>query len=175
MTNEPDNESKRRSRLRWVTLGEAVGVAALIISALGLWNGWRNSREDHQPKTVVEKRQPIPLKLRGSAEDDGRVLKIAPVESSHALDMLVIHVPGSGKDIEVGSDGRLAADDVEAALSDEARKSEGNARLPVTITARFVEAGADRSATDKYVLTYRWEGGGLFGGRSLRLTRLSRG
>ena len=78
------------------------------------------------------------------------------------------------KDIETGSDGRLAADDIEAALGDDARKGKGGARLPVTITARYVEAGADRSTTGKYTLTYRWEGGGLFGGRSLRLTRLSR-
>ena len=44
----------------------------------------------------------------------------------------------------------------------------------VAIAARYVEAGADKSATGSYVISYRWEGGGLFGGRSLRLVGLSR-
>ena len=36
----------------------------------------------------------------------------------------------------------------------------------------YVEAGADKTATGSYVLSYRWEGGGLLGGRSLRLISL---
>ena len=47
-------------------------------------------------------------------------------------------------------------------------------RLNVRIAARYVEAGADKAATGSYTLTYRWEGGGLFGGKSLRLVGLSR-
>ena len=46
--------------------------------------------------------------------------------------------------------------------------------MPVRIDARYVEAGADRRGGGSYVLRYRWEGGGLFGGRSIRLTGLSR-
>ncbi|WP_310468767.1 hypothetical protein [Sphingomonas sp.] len=173
MSETPD---ERRRRLRWLTLGELLAVAAVAISALGLWNGWRNGRDEPQPKTVVvQKSQAIPLKLRGSAEDDGRVLKITPVEAGHALDSLVLKLAAPGQAIDVGSDGELAADDVEAALGDETRKGKGDARLPVTITARYVEAGADRTATGRYVLAYRWQSGGLLGGRSLRLTRLSRG
>ena len=42
------------------------------------------------------------------------------------------------------------------------------------IDARYVEAGEDRRATRNYTLRYRWEGGGLFGGRSLRIAGLSR-
>jgi hypothetical protein len=34
--------------------------------------------------------------------------------------------------------------------------------------------GKDKTSTDNYRLGYRWEGGGLFGGRSLRLTGLTR-
>ena len=41
--------------------------------------------------------------------------------------------------------------------------------MPVRIAARYVEMGTDRRGGGTYVLRYRWEGGGLFGGRSLRL------
>jgi hypothetical protein len=44
----------------------------------------------------------------------------------------------------------------------------------VSIAARYVEMGQERRSTGSYALRYRWEGGGLFGGRSLRLTGLSR-
>ena len=46
---------------------------------------------------------------------------------------------------------------------------------PVTIDASYVEAGAERRHTATYQLRYHWEGGGLFGGRSLRLDGLGRG
>ena len=46
--------------------------------------------------------------------------------------------------------------------------------VPVRIDARYVESGADRQGGGSYVLRYKWEGGGLFGGRSLRLVGLSR-
>jgi len=40
--------------------------------------------------------------------------------------------------------------------------------------AHYVESGAERRGGGSYVLRYKWEGGGLFGGRSLRLVGLSR-
>ncbi len=161
-----------QSRRRWVTLGEIIGVAALIISALGLWITWRATRDD-QPTRVVEQKQAIPLSLRGTAERDGRELVLAPVEAGHALESLVLTISGSPP-IEVGSDGRLGASDVQAALKDRDRDRKGSGKLPVRITARYVEMGADRRGGGTYVLRYRWEGGGLFGGRSLRLVGLSR-
>jgi hypothetical protein len=44
----------------------------------------------------------------------------------------------------------------------------------VNVTAQYVEAGADKSATGSYVISYRWDGGRLFGGRSLRLLGFTR-
>ena len=109
--------------------------------------------------------------LRGSAERDGRELVIAPVEDSHALESLTVTV--AGKPIEVGGDGRLGASDVETAIGDE-KDRKGNKTVPVMIAARYVEAGTARRSSGTYRLRYRWEGGGLFGGRSVRLTGLSR-
>jgi hypothetical protein len=34
--------------------------------------------------------------------------------------------------------------------------------------------GKDKTAAGTYRISYRWEGGGLFGGRSLHLVSLSR-
>lgn len=166
------NDSESRTRRRWVTFGEIIGVAALIISALGLWITWR-STQDNKPTRVVEQKQAIPLTLRGSAGRDGRELVLAPVEPSHALESLTLSI-AKLPPIEVGSDGRLSAGDVEAVLKDRDRDRKGAGKVPVRIAAHYVEMGAERRGGGTYLLRYRWEGGGLFGGRSLRLVGLSR-
>ena len=109
--------------------------------------------------------------MRGKAEDDGRRIEIAPVESTHALESLTVTIKGASP-IEIGSDGMLDASDIEAAVKDRDKDAKGNrTRRRSRIDARYVEAGKDRRAAGNYVLRYRWEGGGLFGGRSLPADR----
>jgi hypothetical protein len=171
MTKTQETESQRRARLRWVTLGEAIAIAALILSGLGLWHEW-NRRDD--PKVVVEKPTAIRLALRGHVTDEGRQLEIAPIESGHALQSLTVSVPTSGSVIEVGSDGEISARAIESALNRVGDRDKGTHRLNVRIAAKYVEAGTDKSATGAYVISYKWEGGGLLGGKSLRVTGFGR-
>ena len=173
MNDTPAAEAKRKSRLRWVTLGEAIALAALIVSAAGVWLSWKGSSEDRGPTTVVERRQAIPLALKARDQSEGRSLEIMPVEDSHALQSLTL-TPQGAKPIELRSDGQLSARELENALGESAAEGKGTHRVRVRIVARYVEAGTDKSATGSYVISYRWEGGGLFGGRSLRLVGLSR-
>lgn len=161
-----DSQPSRR-----IPYGELIALAALIVSAFGVWIAWRSSNKD-EPTRVVEQRQPIALTLRGRAQDDGRSLEIQPVESNHALQSLTI-VAGASK-IELGSDGELEAKALENALGESAVKDEATHRVRVRVAARYVEAGADKTATGSYTLSYRWEGGGLLGGRSLRLVSFER-
>jgi hypothetical protein len=158
-------------RRRWISLGEMIGLAALALSALGLWISWKNAQDD-KPTRIVEQKPAIPLVLRGAAGDDGRNLVILPVDPGHALESLTLVFPRQSP-IEVGSDGRLSAGDVEGALGD-TKDRKGSQRVPVTITARFVEMGKERRSTARYTLRYRWEGGGLFSGHSVRFEGLAR-
>ena len=166
------SNSDRQTRRRWINLGEIIALAALAVSAFGVWLAWKSSNED-KPTRVVEQRQAIPLTLRASVEQDGRELVIAPVESSHALESLRLTIKGAPP-IEIGSDGKLSASDVESALKDRDKDRKGNLSVPVRIDARYVEAGTDRRRSGTYLIRYRWEGGGLFGGRSLRFTGFTR-
>lgn len=170
--SEKNEEKARRARLRWISLGEAIAISALVISGLGLWHEWR---KDDSPSTttVIEKRQAIPLTLRAKAGDDGRSLSIAPVEPTHALESLSLTIRGAAP-VEVGSDGQLDAQQVESALEKSNKDSKGVQAVPLRIVTRYVEMGQDKTSTGNYRLTYRWEGGGLFGGHSLRLVSLSR-
>ena len=162
-----------QTRRRWITLGETIALLALVVSALGVWLSWKSSNADKATR-VVEQRQTIPLTLRGVADRDGSDLTISPVESSHGLQSLTLVIKGSSP-IEVGSDGRLSAGDVQSALKDrEKEPKDRTLSVPIRISARYVEMGKDRRGGGNYVLRYKWEGGGLFGGRSLRLVGLSR-
>ena len=161
-----ESPSKRRG---FISLGETIALAALVISGAGLWLAWNDARKDG-PTRVVEQRQAIPLSLRGVPTDGGRVLEISPVEPGHGLQSLTVTVKGRPP-MEVGSDGRLAASDLQRALGDVDRKT---GSVTARIDTRYVEAGTDRRAGRDYRIRYRWEGGGLFGGRSLRITGLSR-
>jgi hypothetical protein len=165
MSDDPNS-----SRRRWITLGEIIAVAALIVSALGLWNSWQHDDERKGPTEIVEQKRAVPLVLLGTPEREGRTLRIAPVDKGHALESLTLIINGTA--IDVGSDGRLDADAVESALKDSKKDSKS---APVRIDARYIENGAEREVKGTYRLRYRWEGGGLFGGRSLRLTGLTRG
>ena len=171
MSDGPTSQESKRTRRRWIGFGEVIGVLAVAISALGLWKSWDR---DEKPTTVVEQRQPVLLTLRGRAADDGQSLQIEPVEDSHALQSLTIAIRGGSSPIEVASDGELSAGDVERVLPSDTDRGKGRHWIRARISARYVEAGADKSASGNYVLSYRWESGGLFGGRSLRLTGLAR-
>jgi hypothetical protein len=167
-----ESESERRRRL--ITLGELIALAALIVSALGVWISWKSSG-NHGSTRIVEQRQPIPLTLRARREDDGRRLEISPVEPTHALESLTISLPGASP-IQVGSDGELDSSDVESALEGhENEPKDQTLNIRGRIEARYVEAGNERRSSGSYVLRYTWKGGGLFGGRSLHLLSLSRG
>lgn len=173
--SQSGEEKARRARLRWITLGEAIAIAALILSGLGLWHEW-GKRDEPAPATtttIVEKREAIPLALRARAEDDGKRLVVSPVESSHALQSLTLTIAGA-EPVSVGSDGVLDADSLEAILKRREGETKGRQSVPVRIDSRYVELGKDKSASGNYRLSYRWESGGLFGGRSLRLVGLTR-
>jgi len=162
-----------RARRRWITFGEVIALAALIVSAFGVWIAWKSSNQD-RPTKVVEQHSAVPLALRGTVDSDGRSLTLIPADPSHALESATVTIKGASP-IQVGSDGRLAASDVESALKDHDKEDKDVTHgVPIRISALYVENGADRHGGGAYLLRYKWHGGGLFGGRSIQLVGLSK-
>ena len=170
MTDSPQDSGA--TRRRWITFGEIIGVAAVAISALGLWNSWRDDRAD-KPRPQVEAKAAIPIAFRGRIESDGKAMTISPVEPGHALESLALTVAGKPA-ISIGSDGQLSAAEVERLVGD-AGKDPKPGSLNARIEARYIEAGTLRRGGGRYRISYRWDDGGLFGGDRLRLTGLSLG
>lgn len=175
MTIEAESEEKAR-RKRRIALGEAIGIAALLISALGLWNSWRNGDEDATPAVVVDRApKPIPLVLRGTVIEGGKVIQLAPLESGHALDELTMtaRAPANGT-ATFGSDPMLSAAMVETWLPSNGKR-EGSGAVIVDSVARYVETGETKTCRQRYRIAYTWKDGGIFSGKSVRLTGISRG
>jgi hypothetical protein len=165
--------SDEQTRRRWINLGEIIALCALVVSGLGVWIAWKSSNQD-KPARVVEQRSAVPLALRGTVDADGRTLTIIPADPSHALESLTVTIR-SASPIQVGSDGKLSASDAEAALKNrEKEPKDVMLSVPIRVDARYVENGADRRGGGSYILRYKWEGGGLFGGRSLHFVGMSK-
>jgi hypothetical protein len=170
MTESPSTNSA--ARRRWISFGETIGLLAVAISALGLWNSWRGD-EPQKPAPQVEAKAAIPIAFRGQVESDGKLMVIAPVEPGHALESLTLSVAGKPA-VSIGSDGRLSAADAQSLVGDGGKDRKPGA-LTARIEARYIEAGKLKRGGGRYRISYRWDDGGLFGGDKLRLTRLSLG
>ncbi len=121
-----------RTRRRWINLGELIALAALIVSALGVWIAWKSSSADKATR-IVEQRPQVPLALRGTADSSGRTLSIMPADPSHALESLTVTIKDASA-IAVGSDGKLSASDVAAALRGREKEA------VFLVVARFVSS-----------------------------------
>ena len=170
MVDSPSNDGKVRRR--WIGFGETIGLAAVIISGLGLWNSWR-SDDEQKPPPQAEARAAIPIAFRGQVEDGGKSMTIVPVESGHSLESLTITVTGKPA-VAIGGNGRLAASEVESLVGDRGKDRKPGS-LTARIEARYIEAGTLKRGHGRYRISYRWDDGGLFGGDRLRLTGLSLG
>jgi hypothetical protein len=168
----PDSPSKDSTKRRWIGFGETIGLAAVVISGLGLWNSWRSDEAD-KPSPQIETKAAIPIAFRGKIESDGKAMTISPVEPGHSLESLTLTVAGKPA-ISIGGDGRLAASDV-GQLVGNAGKDPKPGSLSARIEARYIEAGTLKRGGGRYRISYRWDDGGLFGGDKLRLTGLSLG
>jgi hypothetical protein len=170
MPDSPRDPSTAKRRA--IGFGETIGLAAVVISGLGLWNSWR-SDEVEKPAPHVETKVAIPIAFRGKIEADGKAMIISPVEPGHSLESLTLTVAGKPA-ISVGSDGRLVASEVERLVGDAGKKPKPDS-LNARIEARYIEAGILKRGGGRYRISYRWDDGGLFGGDKLRLTGLSLG
>ena len=123
--NDPQRPDSPKRRT--INIGEIVAVGGLAISGLALWNSWR-SGDREIAEIVGEKAPQVPLALRGTVEDKGKSLRLAPVEKDHALEELTVSaVPPAKGSAPFGSDPMIAAALIESWLPDDtAREGAGS-------------------------------------------------
>lgn len=153
-------------RRRWVTLGEILAVAAVVISGLTFWNSYQE-RSSSEAGRAAEKQQKSAKAqtLILAATADGRNLRLSARDPEQAIQGQTLAFPSvlAVRAVET-VDSRIEARWIESAWS-KARKSggakggSGDARLPVAITTRFVVGGETYTDTAIYDVGYRVDEG----------------
>jgi hypothetical protein len=181
-----DEESKAQAaeaaavRQRWLTLGEILAVAAVLISALTLWNSYSersHSEADKVRDASAADSRAKTLVLKATAEKDGDRLEIHAL-GDQAIQGQTIRFPSAlGLDPVDSTDPRIETSWFESGLKKvladrDKKESAGDKRLPIAITTRFYadDKLIERSAL--YDIGYVTEGHFL-GGTSIRLRGLS--
>lgn len=171
---EPGSETveDRARRRRWLNLAELVAVAGVLIAALGLFLNWSDRREaaaERAATTVAGAR----LELSATPADDGRTLRLS--DARHELSDVTVRYPAALGLAARRPAGEPAIEtvpfrDTLLKLTD-GGEDDRSGRLPVLITASYVDGDATRTASGIYDVIWRTRG--RFGkGRALELTGL---
>lgn len=169
-------------RRRWITLGEALTVVAVTISALTLWNSWTeraNTEATSRTQAQHAAAQAQTLVLT-AAPSDGRTLVLKPVSPDQSVQAQSILFP---KALGIAAVQTTGESRVEAGWFAEALKkarnnagmaddSRGDERLPVAITTSFLVDGRTHEDVAIYDIGYTIEGRWL-AGHTLRLRGIS--
>jgi len=187
MSEEAESRAKDRAeaakvRRRWVSLGEVLGVAAVLISGLTLWNNWSDRRETKAEQAATEQRASAKAaKLVLLAADGGKqTLTLKPAAAEQSVQSQTVLFPSAlgvspaattGEPrIEGGwFDHALVKAREAAGLPDNSR---GDERLPVVIVTQFLADGDPHEDVALYDVGYTIAGKFL-GGHSVTLRGIS--
>jgi hypothetical protein len=160
-------------RRRWITLGEALAVVAVVISGLTLWNNWSERHDSEAVKSADAARastRAVTLVLTATGAG-GRDLTLKPASAEQSVQGQTVMFP-TALDVapaETTAEPRIEAGWFEHALK-KAREdaqmpddSRGDEQLPVVITTRFLVDGDPHEDVALYDIGYsitgRWLGG----------------
>ena len=85
-----------KTRRRWVTLAEVVGLAGVVIAALSLWLTWSQRRTDEADRAAEQAttaRAKTVIRFEGAATHDGDALTLA--DPDHKVDTIDLRLPAS--------------------------------------------------------------------------------
>ncbi|MFC3713704.1 hypothetical protein ACFOMD_14085 [Sphingoaurantiacus capsulatus] len=139
-------------RRRWITLGELLAVAAVVISALTFWNSYSERRSSEEAR-VSEARSGAArartLILRATASQDGEVLTLSAA-SDQAIQSQTVTFPSALEiDAVETTNPRIEADWFDGALrkarKDAGQRDEdaGDERLPIAVTTHYLADGGE--------------------------------
>lgn len=173
MTETPAERAEARAiRRRWLTIGELVAVAGVMIAALTLWTNWSDQRSEKLEKAEADAKAAATqgrLELRATVVDDGR--QVALEDPAHEILETQMTFPTplkisprspvlprieSGWFTEQIRDATDGGPDV------------GEGRLPALVTVTY-RAG-DSTRRDRAIVELVWRTSGrLLAGRALRI------
>jgi hypothetical protein len=185
VTDTPQERSEAaRVRRRWLNLGELLAIVAVVISALTLWNSYRertNTEAEHKAAAEKGSRTTATMIFRATPDRNGTILSLAPRSDSQTVQSQTITFPSAlgVSPVDTTGDARIERGWFDSELA-KARKAAGakhdqpgDARLPLLITTHFLVDGEPK--VDRGLFELGYEASHAFlSGTTIRLKGLSR-
>ena len=173
MNETPAEKAEARAiRRRWLTIGELVAVAGVIIAGVSLWLSWADKRSNESEKSIAARKAAAAetrLDLRASVGEGGR--QVTLTDPAHEiLDTAVAFPKALGVSAQAPVLPRIESSwfsgPVLAATDKGADEREG--RLPVLVTVSYRAGDAIRK--DRAIVELVWRTSGrMLAGRELRI------
>jgi hypothetical protein len=178
-----ESAQARARRWRWITLAELLAVAGVVISALALYDSHNARTQEQSERAAAQGKEVVKvdrLTLVGTAEKEGRSLKLEPAVAGQVIQSQTIRFPAAlgVSAAQTTGDPRLEAewfaDGLKKARRAAGEKDEsvGDERLPIAIETRYLVGGVIRTDRAIYDLGYTISGQFL-GGSSVKLRGLA--
>ena len=160
------------TRRRWINLGEFVAVAGLIIAAVGLWLTYHDRQADEADKQA-EKRAEASERSRYLVKTStrGNDVVIEP-DDRHALGDVAVTFPTAlGVPPQTSPTQTIPEGWFKSALlkATDGGADDQEGKLPVLVTVNYMDGDQQRATTGVYDIVWQTKGGGLIGGRSLKV------
>lgn len=187
-----DTPPKKRLPIRWLSLAEIVGVAALVIAGLGYWDNHRERIQADREHAQAERdraaadaekarqhqaeAQESALKhsflMTGAADSGGARMRLQTARPEQVIQTQTLWFPTEIKVDSVSTTGnpRLESRWIEDSLRKYVKGETG--RVPVGIETSFIEDGQTRTDRAVYMAGYSLHGR-LVGGPRLEFEGLS--
>lgn len=163
-----ETPSERKRRLRFLTVAELVGIAALAIAAAGYWDSHRDrTQTEHERAAEAREKQAeakagalkLTFLMTGSPEGAGDRLKLSSVHSEQVIQTQALTFPSEirGDAVQTTGNPRIEAGWIDGGVTkaEHARGGKGRSgRLPVAIVTTFIEDGQTKTDTALYQVGY---------------------
>lgn len=173
MNETPAEKAEARAiRRRWLTIGEIVAVAGVIIAGVSLWLSWADKRDEATQKAVEAskaKAAETRLDLRASVGEGGRQVTLAD-PAHEVLDTAIAFPKALNVSAQAPVLPRIESSWFSGAVLGVTDKSadEREGRLPVLVTVSY-RAG-DATKQDRAIVELVWRTSGrMLAGRELRI------
>lgn len=157
MTATPPESSEARTRRRWISVGEVVGVLALLISAASFWDSHQERATEGKATTPVARA--APLVLSGMVDAGRDRIDLRAASSTQVIQTQTIRFPTAVRADAVDTTGnaRIEAGWFESGLRSALRESHAKGRHRVAVGIETVYLDGDARRTDRaiYDIGYR--------------------
>ena len=154
--------------VRWLTLAEIVGVAALVIAGLGYWDNHRERIQSDRMRAAASRERAADMRadavrqsfvLKGTPSDDGARLRLASIHDDQVIQTQELWFPSAVRADSVRTTGNPR---IEAGwLARGVAKADGKAmsgRVPVGVLTVFIDDGQTKTDRAVYYVGYARQG-----------------